>query len=108
MRAGRGHSYICKNMQRTIHAWGNSHVEVIFTCVKNMQRTVHMCKNLCEKGVGKMCVKNVCEKCVWKTVWKKMYAKMSAKNVQGLFICGGSSCVEGTNHQSKILHHLIF
>ena len=50
-----------------------------------------------------MCVKNVCE-----NVHEKWVAKMYAKNVQGLFICGGRSGVEETTHKSEILHSLIF
>ena len=54
-------------------------------------------QKVCEIGVEKMCRKNMWQKCV-ENVWGKHVGKSVRKT------CG----VEGTSHQSDILHSLIF
>ena len=82
-----------RKQAETNYIWGKFMYEVTFMCVKNLQGLFTCVKMCAKKEWGEMCVKNGWGKCV-----HKMYGKTVGKT------CG----MEGTRHQSDILHSLIF
>ena len=88
------------------------------TCLKNIY-VKNMCENVCEKHLWKMCRENVweniCKKHLGKTCGKKCVRNVLNKTCEKtvwekcVLKCVGKMCgVEGTSHQSEILHFLIF
>ena len=90
-----------------------------YSCVKKGRSQLHMGEahvwsdiHVCEKCAG---VVHMCEKCVQKTCGKMYGENMCERQVQKMW--GGNVCekcvgktygMEGTSHQSDILHSFIF